>query len=650
MRHGRSRRDASDHAARAAGVANGDGANGDGASVPLMTQAPPPRTAILPTARKVVEIVDPRDRWKLFALFAAMVVTGLLQMAGVASIMPFIGLAANPDGLSEQRFLGDVYEALGSTSERTFLLGLGVAVIVLIATANAFMAFTLWMTLRFVWTTHHRISERLLDGYLRKPYEFYLGRNTAGLSKTLLSEVKEVIRGVLVPGMDILARAVVALFVIALLVLVDPLLATLVALALGASYALVYLMVRRKQRELGYRRLGAQTLRYKAASEAFGGIKDVKVLGREGHFVSRFRQPSLVYSRANASNAIVSELPRFALETIAFGGILVVLLYLLQTRDTLVDVLPLIALYAFAGNRLMPAFQQIFAGLTKIRFHAPALDDLHADLHGLSEYRFARAHVAAPGGEEAAVEPLPFERELRFSDVSFAYPGSATPALTGVDLVVPVASMVGFVGPTGAGKTTIIDLLLGLFAPTEGTILVDDVALDGDTAAAWRRRLGYVPQTIYLCDDTVTRNIAYGIRDEQIDHAAVERAACAAHLEDFIRALPDEYETLVGERGVRLSGGERQRLGIARALYHDPDVLVLDEATSALDTATEESVLQAVTTLAERRTIVMIAHRLSTVRACDVIYLLENGTVTAHGTYDELSTTNAAFRALARIA
>jgi ATP-binding cassette, subfamily B, bacterial PglK len=603
------------------------------------------RIAILPTARKAVALIERGERWKLFVLFAAMVVTGLLQTAGVASIMPFIGVAANPDIVTEQALLARVYEALGFTSEQSFLLFLGVSVIVLIAVANAFMALTLWLSLRFVWSAHHRISERLIQQYLHQPYSFYLGRNTARMSKTLLSEVKEVIRGVMVPGMDVLARAVAALFVVLLLVLVDPVLATLVAVALVLSYALVYLSVRRRQRNLGHRRLAAQTQRYKSASEAFGGIKDVKVLGREAHFIARFRQPSLDYSRANASNAVVAEMPRFALETIAFGGIVAVLLYLLETRDTLADVLPLIALYAVAGNRLLPAFQQIFAGLTKIRFHAPALDDLYADMNEAAAIAPVAVALAADDGE-----PLPFEQEVRFDRVSFRYPGSGAFALKEVDLVVPAAATVGFVGSTGAGKTTIVDLLLGLFEPSEGRILIDGVTLDDSTAAAWRRRLGYVPQSIYLCDDTIARNIAYGIPDGEIDRDAVERAGRAAQLDGFVRSLPEGYDTVVGERGVRLSGGERQRLGIARAIYHDPDVLVLDEATSALDPKTEEAVLRCVHDLPGRRTVVMIAHRLSTVRACDVIYLLEGGAVSAQGTFEALSTTNSAFRALARIA
>jgi ATP-binding cassette, subfamily B, bacterial PglK len=628
------------------------GAESERAAKPLAGAAPLPRerpvrrrAPLFPTAQKALQLFSGRDRWKLGALVGAMIATGILQTAGVASITPFIALAANPDLVVENERLARVYDGLGFETPRAFLLFLGAVVFVVIGTANAFMALTTWATLRFVAATQHRLSERLLGRYLAQPYAFFLGRNTARLSKTLLSEVKEVIRGVVVPGMDVLTRAITAAFIIALLLVVDPALALLVAATLSGAYALVYVLVRRRQRALGQRRVAAQAGRYKAASEAFGGIKDVKVLGREGYFLQRFREASHEYSRVNASSAVVGELPRFGLETIAFGGILVIVLYLVQTRDTLAEVLPLLALYAVAGYRLMPAFQHVFVGLNRIRFHTAALDDLHADL-------IDPAPALAGAAREATApeaRPLTLEREIRFDDVSFVYPGSRGPAVRGIDLIVPAGQMVGLVGTTGSGKTTLADLLLGLFEPSDGRILVDGVPLGGATVGGWRTQLGYVPQSIYLCDDTVTRNVAYGIPDDEIDRAAVERAVRAAHLERFVESLPEGYDTVVGERGVRLSGGERQRLGIARAIYHDPALLVLDEATSALDSATEEAVMRAIHELRAQRTIVIIAHRLTTVRLCNVIYVLADGAVSAQGTYDSLAETSQAFRALARM-
>jgi ABC-type multidrug transport system fused ATPase/permease subunit len=629
------------------------GADADRAAKPLV-QAPAAarerraraNAALFPTARKTLQLLSRRERWTLAALVGAMIFSGILQAAGVASITPFIALAANPNLVVENELLARVYDGLGFETPRRFLLFLGAVVFVVIAAANAFMALTTWATLRFVAATQHRLSQQLVADYLAKPYAFFLGRNTARLSKTLLSEVKEVIRSIVVPGMDVLSRAIAAAFIIALLLVVDPALAVLVATTLSGLYALVYVVVRRRQRALGDRRVAAQTARYKAASEAFGGIKDVKVLGREAHFVQRFRDASREYSRVNASSAAVAELPRFGLETMAFGGILVIVLYLVQTRETLAEVLPLLALYAAAGYRLMPALQHVFLGLNRIRFHTPALDDLHADLLGWED----RSSPAEVGTEDISpAAPLRVEHEIRFRDVSFAYPGSRGFALRGIDLVVPAGQMVGLVGTTGSGKTTVADLLLGLFEPTEGSILVDGVPLDESTVGAWRSQVGYVPQSIYLGDDSVTRNVAYGVPDDEIDQDAVERAVRAAHLEHFVEALPDGYDTVVGERGVRLSGGERQRLGIARALYHDPALLVLDEATSALDTATEEAVMRAIHELRAQRTLMIIAHRLTTVRACDTIYVLEAGGVAARGTYDDLATTSPSFRALARI-
>lgn len=592
--------------------------------------------------RKVMALFPREERWKMAGLLAAMLVTGIIQTLGIASVMPFIALVANPGALGDHAWLRWMYATFGFENQRQFLFFVGVLVVVVFALGNALAAFTSWLGLRFVWNNHHRIAERLLERYLWKPYSFFLGRHGARLIKNLLSEILTVVEGVVVPCLEVVSKGVAAVLVVGLLIAMDPVLALLVSASLGGAYVLIYQVVRRRQKRLGERQAATRMARYRVASEAFGGIKDVKVLGREASFLARFTGPSREFSMTNASHGLVKQLPPFALETIAFGGLLTVLLYLLQTRESLDRVLPIIALYGFAGNRLLPTFHQIFSGITSIRFHTAALDELYADL-------------TSPSDVPAVIQALPAPRpdrktagsEIRFSDVSFVYPGTKRSALQHIDLLMPKEAMVGLVGPSGCGKTTLVDILLGLYTPTEGEVLVDGVALDKTTMTAWRSRLGYVPQSIFLCDDTITRNIAYGIPDAEIDHAAVERAARAAHLHEFVTKQPDGYKTVVGERGVRLSGGERQRIGIARALYHQPDVLVFDEATSALDTLTEEAVMEATHQLAANRTIVLIAHRLSTVRHCDVIFMMEDGKIVAQGTYAQLAESNTSFRAMA---
>lgn len=602
------------------------------------------------TVRKVLALFEPADYPGLYGIVIALIVTGLLQTAGIASIMPFLAVVSNPAVIRENPYLAWAYETLGFRSTEGFLMALGLSFLAVMVASNSAAALTTWATVRVQWRTHQRLSQRLLEQYLRAPYSYHLNQNSARLGKTLLLEVNRVISDVFVPGTRLLARGVAAILIVAFLIWADPPLALLLSFVIGGFYALVYLFVRRKQQRLGEEASLAKTERFQIVNEAFGGIKDLKVLGREEHFLTRFSGPSERFSRAYRSNGVVGLIPRFALETLAYGSLVVVILYLLQTRNTLDQIFPLVAVYALGASRLIPAVQEIFQALMQIKFGSAALDSLHADLHGLEGSRLpgsgrAPAGPVPPAGPEA---PVRLERGIRLQEVTFTYPGAPLPSVQGVSLEIPVNMTLAFVGPTGSGKTTLVDLLLGLFQPTEGAILIDDVVLDAESLPAWRRKVGYVPQSIFLCDTSVTRNIAFGVPDQLIDHDAVRRAAQVAHLDSFVATLPSGYDTMVGERGVRLSGGQRQRIGIARALYHDPDVLILDEATSALDNVTEEVVLQAIRELTGRRTIILIAHRLTTVRECAMIYFLDRGRVIAQGSYDALVTSNPTFRALAK--
>jgi ABC-type multidrug transport system fused ATPase/permease subunit len=597
---------------------------------------------MLYTVRQTLGLFERRERWQLVRVFASMVFMAIMETIGVASVMPFLTLVSRPELIHSHPRVAWIYDWLGFESDRQFLLATGAGVLVAIAVSNLLTAYLTWSTLRFIWHKSHELSERLLARYLDEPYAFYLDRNTATLSTNLLSEVEAVLTGVLVPGMLVLAKGLVVALIFGLLVVLDPVLAASAAVVLGGAYAGIHGLYRKRQAHWGKRKILANRLRFKVAGEAFGGIKEVKVLGREREFLRRFRGPSEEYARANASNAIAGQLPRFGVETVAFGGILVTMLYLLQTRQGITEILPMLGIFAVAGYRLMPALQQIFLGVARIRFSMAALEGLYEDLN--------RPRTPGPAGEATAsgpVAPLPFEREIRVEGLVFSYPASPAPVLKGIDLVLGKNRTYGMVGSTGSGKTTLADLLLGLFDPDEGRITVDGVPLTAANRASWRRILGYVPQHIFLSDDTVARNIALGLPEEDVDMRAVERASRIAQLHDFVAGLPDGYETVVGERGVRLSGGQRQRIGIARALYHDPEILVMDEATSALDNVTESAVMQAIRRLAGRKTIILIAHRLTTVERCDRIFMLRNGRLLAEGSFDELLQESPEFAALA---
>jgi ABC-type multidrug transport system fused ATPase/permease subunit len=552
----------------------------------------------------------------------------------------------NPEIVNQNRWLADIYERGGFDSRESFLFFLGIAILVMISFNNAFSALTTWVMYRFAWNENHRLSTRLLGQYLNRPYTFYLSRNTAGLSKNILSEVQTVIQGVLLALLKLVSRSLIAILIIGLIATVNWQLALLIGVLLGGSYATIYVSLRRRQRRLGRERLWFNEQRFKIAAEALGGIKELKVLGRERAFLKRFQKPSWRFCRATASNQVVASLPRYALETIAFSGVLVIILYLLRTSGDISELLPVLTLYVFAGYRLMPSLNEIFTAAILIRFNRAALDDLHKDL---LDSVFDSTRNGMLLAEERNLKRLPLREQLSLNSVTYIYPNSEFPSLQGVDLSIRRHEVVGIVGETGAGKTTLVDVVLGLLEPTSGTIEVDGEALSGSRLKSWRLSCGYIPQEIFLTDDSIRSNIAFGVPEEAIDDDAVQRAATWAQIHDFIITLPHGYGTEVGERGVRLSGGQRQRIGIARALYHDPDVLVLDEATSSLDGATEAAVMEMIHNLGRKKTLILIAHRLSTVRACDVVHVLRQGRFIGSGTLDELAERNHDFRSMAGI-
>jgi ABC-type bacteriocin/lantibiotic exporter with double-glycine peptidase domain len=552
-------------------------------------------------------------------------VTALLETIGVASIVPFMMVVANPKVLHEQGWLGDLYAYSGMQSDNRFLVLLGLAVFAVMLVSNVVKALTTWFTQRFTYRVGHNISLELYRSYLDRPYEYFLSRHTSDLGKNVLSEVDQVLVGVIQPGVVAISRTFVATLICLLLLITNPLLALVVVVVLGGAYALLYTAIRTHLSRIGTDRVAANRERYHVASESFSGIKEVKLKSLEDAYGRRFLSPSERYAVHQAASQSIAALPRYGMEVIAFGGILTIVIYLLAVEKGVQHALPLIALYAFAGYRIMPTLQEIFASVARIRFSMPALDVLYKDIQ----------NIAPPERRERHPAPLPFTSSIRMDRVTFSYPSSVKPVLRDISIEIRRGTRVGFVGPTGSGKSTAVDLILGLLRPTEGQVLVDGEPLaSSETIRRWQSLVGYVPQHIFLADDTVAANIAFG---EELDGEKVEKAARMAQLHDFIVAeLPQGYDTRIGERGIRLSGGQRQRLGLARALYGNPSVLVLDEATSALDTATEDAVMSALDGLDSGCTIIIIAHRLSTIRKCDVNFKFENGALIGTVSSEEL--------------
>lgn len=596
--------------------------------------------------RMLFDLLDRRDRRRFYYLLLVLIMVAAIEMAGIASIMPFMAVVTNPGVIHSNHWLSSIFQGLRFESDQNFLIFLGFSVLALLVGGNLIKAFSTWLTLRYHNELNYLLARRLLARYMSRPYAFFLNRNTSELGKNVLSEVRNVIIGVLSPATIIVSSTLVTIAILTLLIIVDPLIAAAIATVLGGAYTIVYLLVRQKLVVIGREQIKANAEKYKAAAEGLGGIKDLKILGRELTFLNRFSVYAKIHERNNVMAGLMSQIPRYALEIIAFGGILVVVLYLISKGREATNMVPLLALYAFAGYRLMPALQQLFGAFSLLRQSAPSLELLHNDFavtdNGDNEEIDPELQLTASSSHGIC---LPFEKKLVLRNISFQYEGATESALNNLNIVIEQNTSVGLVGPSGCGKTTTVDLILGLLKPSKGELLVDNVVLDRKNLSCWQQNLGYVPQQIYISDDTIARNIAFGVPNEEVDMQAVYHAASLANLKDFVeKELPDGFETEIGERGIRLSGGQRQRIGIARALYRDPAVLVMDEATSALDGITEENVMDAVRNLSRKKTIILIAHRLTTVKDCDSIYLLDHGSVVAYGSYEQLKRESKWFR------
>ncbi|MCP1677145.1 ABC-type multidrug transport system fused ATPase/permease subunit [Natronocella acetinitrilica] len=596
---------------------------------------------MLSTLRSLNAILTRGERRRAALVFVVMLMTALLETAGVASVMPFIAVLSNPEVIQTNAVLRAAYEWSGAETTNGFLILLGVAVLLLLVFSLAFKAFSQWVQLTFSKMRVHALGCRLMERYLGQPYEWFLSRHSSRISTTILSEINKVISGSLFPALQLIAHSLIVLSLFAFLIYVDPLLALSIAGIISGAYIVLYLSVRRYLGRMGAIQLQSNRERFKVVNEAFSGIKDVKIAGLERPMLERFRPPSKRVVRVDIMGQIVREIPSLAMQALVFGGMMIVLLYLMTVHGSIQGALPIFATFAFAGYRLMPALQNIYRQLAMIRVTGASLESLVLDLRQLRPLESSLTEA------EQARRKAP-ETEITLNDVTYAYPGTDRPALDHINLTIKANTTVGLVGSTGSGKTTTVDVLLGLLEPHSGALRIDGDAITPRNVRGWQRSIGYVPQTIYLSDDTVAGNIAFGIPPDEVIRDDVIRAAKIASLHDFVMSdLPQGFDTHIGERGVRLSGGQRQRIGIARALYHNPDVLILDEATSALDNVTERHVMEAVNKLGKQKTIIMIAHRLSTVRHCDRIYLLDQGRVQDFGTYDQLRASSELFQAMA---
>lgn len=557
-----------------------------------------------------------KDKMKIVLLLIMVVIGSFLELMGVTIFMPFIEVIMDPSTIEETPLLKMMYDWMKYESVETFLAFLAFIIIIVYVVKNVFLWIQQDLIVRFSYNTQRKLSTKLLSSYLRQPYTFHLNKNIAELQRSL-QEDTNMFTQMLMHLLQLIAEIVVCialgfyLFVVSQSITIVVL--GLLVVCVGAfTYA-----TKRFSKTLGKESQIYKAKLYQWVNQSLGGVKEVKVLNREKFFVDSYSKYYKLFIRGARINRVLSMTPKYIVETVCMSGLLIaVIIKVMFGQKDMVEFIPQLAVFAIAAFRLLPSVGRINEHVNNILYASPSVELIYHDLKEIEDYE----EVV---GEEEGKE-WEFEDAIYAKKINYTYPGADAPVLENAECIIPKGKTVALVGSSGAGKTTMADVILGLLAPQMGKIKIDGMNIYKNLSL-WHKHLGYIPQVIYLSDDTIRNNVAFGIKEEEIDDEAIVSALKRAQLWDFIDDLPEGLDTFVGDRGVRLSGGQRQRIGIARALYHDPEILVLDEATSALDSETETAVMEAIESLQGMKTMIIIAHRLTTIKNADIIYEISDG-------------------------
>jgi len=591
--------------------------------------------------RPLTLILTTREWLHLGLLVIAALAMAAIEIVGIAAVAAFVVLVSDPSGAADNQLLARVRAFIGASDGIELVASAGLAILGIVALRNIASIGHTWLKLHIIHGMRGTVAGRLLGAYLAHPYAYFLRTNSAELTKNLTQEVDQFVASYLHGWVTMVADVTTTLAIVGLMVAVSPAASGTVLGLLGAAAGAMWLLSRGRVGRLGRINRELNEKRLRAVGEAIGAIKDVKLLARESYFVDRLSRIYMDVRRNTVAFNLITEAPRNALEIASVAAILAMFLIVHGETGSMAETAGIVSTIVVALYRLMPVVHRILSGGYALRFSAAIRDAFgRAMIEG-------RARTTRPAQARFA---MPFKRAIQLDGLAFQHDGPADCVLDGVSVEIMSNAVVGIVGPSGAGKTTLVEIILGLLAPTAGRVSVDGQVIDDSNVAAWQESVAYVPQSIYLADDTILSNVAFGVPDKEIDHELAEEAMRIAHLDDFVSSLPKGIHTTTGERGVRLSGGQRQRVGIARAFYRHASLLVLDEATSALDGITEAVIEDAIASLAGKLTVIIIAHRLSTVRRCDTIHLMDRGRIVASGTYDDLIARNETFRAMARTA
>lgn len=568
---------------------------------------------------KLAYIFDKRDKWKIVLLLIAVVIGSFLELLGVTVFMPFINIISDQTAIQKTWYLKIIYDGFGFSSPKQFLVALTIGIIGIYVIKNVYLILEKNFIFRFSYNTQMRLSTRLLDTYMKEPYTFHLNKNIATLQRSLHEDTSRFMQ-VILYSLELVAELAVCLVLVTYLMIVSKSITIIVLGMLVLCVGVFTLTTRKYSRKLGQDNQGYQGKIFQWMNQSLGGIKEIKILEREDYFTDEFQKYYRKYAKGLQIARTISILPKYLVEAVSMTGILVaIVVKLLFGEADMTYYLPQLTVFAVAAMRLMPSVGRINEHTTNMLYALPSVELVYHDLTEIEDYIEQQ--------NQEVKEDWTLQNSIRVQDVTYYYPDTEEPVIDGANLTIEKGKTVAFIGSSGAGKTTMVDIMLGLLVPQKGVIMADNINVH-EKPKTFHAQVGYIPQVIYLSDDTIRNNIAFGVNEKEIDEKAVLAAMEKAQLTEFVENLPHGLDTIVGDRGVRLSGGQRQRIGIARALYHDPEILVLDEATSALDNETESAVMEAIDKLQGTKTMIIIAHRLTTIRNVDIIYEVGNGKVT----------------------
>jgi ATP-binding cassette subfamily C protein len=593
--------------------------------------------------KKLKAILPPKDKFKIIILIILMILAGFLEVVSIALLSGFVAGVADPNLILNNEYISSILSFLNINSDRQILIFGTISLILVFLIKNIYLITYKYFQARFIYNRYRSISTRLFKIYMNVPFSFHLNRNSASLIRNVSTESKMIATNVMLPILQIATEFIMALSIIILLLSVQPIITIFILIALGMVSYFFLKGTKKTMKKHGQKALNEREKIIKTVNEGIGGFKEVTLNNRKPWFITRFEDSMLNLSKAEIFQQTTKQSVSPIIETIAIAGMLLIAFILLKQGHSLAMLSSILALFALSIRRLLPAVNNIVAQYSSLRYNAYSVDPIYQDLVDLEKYENMNDKAEDKEKNKEEYKKTTLKEGIEVKNLNFKYQKEQDLILKDINLNIKQGQAIALVGSTGSGKTTLADLILGLLKPSSGKIEVDGKDIYTDISA-WQENIGYIPQFIYLSDDSIKNNIALGLEENEIDEDKLQKAIEASQLTEFINRLPEKENTKIGERGIRLSGGQRQRIGIARALYDNPEVLVMDEATSSLDNITEKFIVEAIEQLKKNRTIIIIAHRLSTVKNCDQLYILKQGEIIEQGTYNELIQKNKEFK------